>query len=378
MAFRKPALLVASSQESIEIARAVAAHLENDAEVIVWDEEVAEFGKTLLESLAKRIEEFDFAVLVLSADDQVATRGDEWLSPRDNVLFEVGLCMGALGRDRTFLLIQDDSALKLPSDWHGVTFGRFDPIRADENMRAAVRTPCSRFRQLIHMHGRRLGRLAGAQNLSIDVTLLKGPGQIFRSIVDAMKSVESDSLVVYRALPMEYTAPDFGRERELGDEYESIIRDLVCKGAHEVGYWDKTIYGQPPSREARDRTISFIRQAFIPCPDTSFIGVDESHSHVGLVLVGESATGYPSDFAWQVGFLLFSDPKAHRPLPLYGFMTTSTKFIAEVLCKWWESVESKCERKGQYWDSRQYREDPDAWTRIVDRLCSLISGERAN
>jgi len=47
---------------------------------------------------------FDFAALVLTADDLTASRQVVSLGPRDNVLFELGLFMGRLGRSRTFVI----------------------------------------------------------------------------------------------------------------------------------------------------------------------------------------------------------------------------------------------------------------------------------
>ncbi len=46
-------------------------------------------------------------------------------SPRDNVLFELGLFMGALGREHTFIVHCHDEQLDLPSDLAGVAVERF-------------------------------------------------------------------------------------------------------------------------------------------------------------------------------------------------------------------------------------------------------------
>jgi predicted nucleotide-binding protein len=46
-------------------------------------------------------------------------------SPRDNVIFELGLFMGALTRTRTFVLAPSQVDLKIPSDLLGVTFLRY-------------------------------------------------------------------------------------------------------------------------------------------------------------------------------------------------------------------------------------------------------------
>jgi predicted nucleotide-binding protein len=48
--------------------------------------------------------ETDFAAFVVTADDVTASRGRRKASPRDNVVFEIGLFMGAIGRERTFVV----------------------------------------------------------------------------------------------------------------------------------------------------------------------------------------------------------------------------------------------------------------------------------
>ena len=44
------------------------------------------------------LDQFDFAVMILSPDDMTESRDQSYASPRDNVLFELGLFMGRLGR----------------------------------------------------------------------------------------------------------------------------------------------------------------------------------------------------------------------------------------------------------------------------------------
>jgi len=69
---------------------------------------------------------FDFAILLLTPDDIVQSRSTELASPRDNVIFELGLFMGELGRDRTFILQQPGSGMKIPTDLAGVVTSNYD------------------------------------------------------------------------------------------------------------------------------------------------------------------------------------------------------------------------------------------------------------
>ena len=82
---------------------------------------------TAIESLITHVEACDFAVLVLGADDYVISRGRKTYAPRDNVLLELGLFIGALGRRRTFTLLPRAINVKKPSDMLGVTDLFYDP-----------------------------------------------------------------------------------------------------------------------------------------------------------------------------------------------------------------------------------------------------------
>lgn len=73
--------------------------------------------------------------MVATPDDTIVSRGETTPSARDNTLLEVGLLVGALGRNRTFLLVTGE--LKLPTDILGLTRLLLS-YRADGNLRAAV------------------------------------------------------------------------------------------------------------------------------------------------------------------------------------------------------------------------------------------------
>ena len=70
-----------------------------------WTEGVFEASSTSIESLVTAAKQADFAALVLTADryNGIAEHKAK-PSPRDNVIFELGLFMGALGRERVFIL----------------------------------------------------------------------------------------------------------------------------------------------------------------------------------------------------------------------------------------------------------------------------------
>lgn len=75
----------------------------------------------LLPMLIKKIPTFDFAVLICEGHDKTVMyrngRKKEVATMRDNVLFEIGLCVMALGLNRTILLT--DAQVHLPEDLVG-------------------------------------------------------------------------------------------------------------------------------------------------------------------------------------------------------------------------------------------------------------------
>ena len=149
MALPRPSVFVGSSSEGLEFARAVRSQLEQDADLTLWNEGFFGVGKTFIETLSNAVSRFDFAVLVLTPDDLIHSRDVESFSPRDNVIFELGLFMGRLGRERTFMLHQADADLKIPTDLSGVTRALYRWPRDDKSHRSAVGAACDSIRDVI-------------------------------------------------------------------------------------------------------------------------------------------------------------------------------------------------------------------------------------
>jgi hypothetical protein len=145
----KPAVFVGSSTEGLQFARAVRSLLEGVGEVTLWDEDFFTLGNTFIDTLVDSAPRFDFAVLVLTPDDLVHSRGVDSFGPRDNVLFELGLFMGRLGRARTFVLYQSDANVKLPSDLAGLTVAAYSWPRSDKSAVRAVGTACDRIARVV-------------------------------------------------------------------------------------------------------------------------------------------------------------------------------------------------------------------------------------
>ena len=135
----KPTAFIGSSSEGLDPARAIRRHLEEDAELTMWNEDFFKTGSTFIETLVGAVSRFDFAILVLTPDDLVQSRDELNLGPRDNVIFELGLFMGRLGRERTFAVHQREG-VKIPTDLSGLTQVIYDPPRRPREWTQALAT----------------------------------------------------------------------------------------------------------------------------------------------------------------------------------------------------------------------------------------------
>jgi len=146
----KPSVFIGSSTEGLPFARPIRTQLADVAEISLWNEGFFGIGSTFIETLVNSLPRFDFAILVLTPDDLVQRRSDEnTFGPRDNVIFELGLFMGKLGRPRTFIVQPSDASVKIPSDLSGMTTAKYQWPRNDQNYAGAVGTACDAIRQAI-------------------------------------------------------------------------------------------------------------------------------------------------------------------------------------------------------------------------------------
>ena len=150
----KPYVFIGSSSEGLSIANAIKENLDNDADIVVWNQNAFEIGSTYLESLLKQMHKADFAILVLTQDDITISRNQKKPSPRDNVLFELGLAIGSVGKDRCYFVYDNSKEFKLPSDILGIK-GATYKLQASGNLTASVGTASNKIRDMINNLGLR-------------------------------------------------------------------------------------------------------------------------------------------------------------------------------------------------------------------------------
>jgi hypothetical protein len=211
----RPVLFIGSSAEGLTVARAVQSLLDHDADVIVWTDGVFDVGGTTLGSLVAKAAEVDFAVMVVNPDDTANVREKSRNITRDNVIFELGLFSGGIGRERTFMVHDRTKPLDLPTDLLGVTPATYQP-HASGNFESALGAACNQIRRAMLRLGPRKARLA-------------------ERLDEATASVETSSaridrlvelLARSRAVELDIIATQFGRQIEPA-KLADIRRDLL-------------------------------------------------------------------------------------------------------------------------------------------------------
>lgn len=176
----RPSVFIGSSSEGLRIAQVIQVLLDQVCEVEIWSQGVFGLTQGTLESLVLALERFDFAVLVLTADDLTISQGTERPVARDNVLFELGLFVGGLSRDRTFMLYDRTHPPALPTDLAGVTAATFEP-HSSGNLQAALGASCTRIQTSIERLGVRESQKV--RRLAEATETMEGAGSRMRELV---------------------------------------------------------------------------------------------------------------------------------------------------------------------------------------------------
>jgi Predicted nucleotide-binding protein containing TIR-like domain len=241
----RSSVFVGSSSEGLDIARNIQALLDNDCEVKLWNQGVFGLTSGTLESLVLALDEFDFAILVLTPDDLTLRRGQGHQSARDNVLFELGLFMGGLGRQRTFIVYDRTTDLKLPSDLAGVTAATFKP-HTNGDLRAALGAPTTDILERVRKLGPR--ESARVRHLAEATQEIEYAGDQIQQLIRLLarsRKVELD-VIATQFGPM--ISPDHLRQmrQDLEDLQKSLDEQSGAKGRR-----TSASTGRPASPTAR-------------------------------------------------------------------------------------------------------------------------------
>ena len=137
---RAPRIFVASSVESLDVADAINVNFDHQAEVTVWKHGF-KISQNTIDSLIEMAETVDFAIFVFTPDDLVTIKAQSKSMVRDNVLYELGLFTGTLGKERCFIIKPRNTDLHFPTDLLGLTPADYNGDRTDGNIEAAINHP---------------------------------------------------------------------------------------------------------------------------------------------------------------------------------------------------------------------------------------------
>ncbi|KQW72337.1 hypothetical protein ASD03_31730 [Ensifer sp. Root127] len=102
-----------------------------------------------LDNLIRITKQVDFAVFLLTPDDAIDHRNTMAFAPRDNVILELGMFMGALGKKRTFFVAPSDYETRIPSNFRGITPIIYDFLASDSDPHRSVQAACRQIRDLM-------------------------------------------------------------------------------------------------------------------------------------------------------------------------------------------------------------------------------------
>ncbi|WP_438729253.1 TIR domain-containing protein [Parasphingorhabdus sp. DH2-15] len=256
----KPTIFIGSTSEHEEVARALELNLEGKAEVNIWAHSFRP-GRTVFDELVSFSQTYDFAILITTPLDAVTSRDVEQLAPRDNVVFELGLFLGALGRDRVFAVTEFNKPSKIMSDYSGVTYLTYDGHRSDNDLTKALSPVSTQLMMQIGKVGKRndnplpsvnefsgeligLERIYDSFNLArddiySDLKSTKGPIRIFihiasqdigisGSFFDVLDEVAKSGNVDMRVLHASINSPLFRKERliSIGKDFRRVMHSL--------------------------------------------------------------------------------------------------------------------------------------------------------
>ncbi|OBU47673.1 TIR domain-containing protein [Photobacterium phosphoreum] len=228
---RKPRLFIASSVESLLVAEAVNVNLDHEFEVTLWKNGTFKLSSSAIDDLVEKSSFVDFALFIFAPDDIATIRSRSEHVVRDNVIFEMGLFVGAIGKSRSFILKPRDIEMHLPTDLLGVTPADYDANRSDGNLVSATNRACS----LIKAEVERLG-LINHESLSESKKIIANPvnyelkEQDFKFLAACLQSHTAEPM----GLPFHRISNDFRGVNEAALQI-SLIK------LERMGYLSKTV-----------------------------------------------------------------------------------------------------------------------------------------
>ena len=213
----KPTLFIASSVEGLEIADAVNANLEHDAHCTIWRAGTFKLSSQTVDDLVKKSSTIDFAVFAFTPDDVARIRSHDEAVARDNVVFELGLFIGSIGKDRCYIVKPRGVDMHLPSDLLGMNVADYATDRPDADIASALNYACKQIKDRIA----ELGAITRSSLTRADA------GSRHVANPPDYKLQDADLLFLAECVKSRVSSPD-------GQTFQSISNQLTNTSDHEV------------------------------------------------------------------------------------------------------------------------------------------------
>jgi hypothetical protein len=139
-------IFIGSSSQALRYAQAVKDYfVEEQFRVELWTD-ITNPGEILISKLNKVISSCDYSIFLYAMDDVITSKSHEHYVVRDNVILELGISIGTLGLEKSYVIreVTDKRKTKLQSDLGGVIYTTYTkPQRANlKTIKESVRKAC--------------------------------------------------------------------------------------------------------------------------------------------------------------------------------------------------------------------------------------------
>jgi hypothetical protein len=204
----KPKIFIGSSIGGYSIAEKIKKYLTSISECFLWKEvDIWEPNRSTFDNLIQMLNYFDFGVFVATLDDLTLTNDKLVIEARDNVILEMALFLGAMGYNKSFLLVEE--GVKLPSDFNGIFMPRFEK-KSDDSIRKACEAYIDKICEHYHLG-----------YLSLYPTTALAIGYYKNFIADLVESVQTAEKLNFNGI--EYA--DFKLKVVIPNDLKGLIRE---------------------------------------------------------------------------------------------------------------------------------------------------------
>ncbi|MGN2670950.1 TIR domain-containing protein [Aliivibrio fischeri] len=166
----KPSIFIASSVEGLKYAKGIQENLYHSAYCTPWSQGFFDLSQSTVDAFITKMDDFDFAIFVFSPDDITFIRSQEVKTARDNVIFELGLFIGKLGKERCFIVKPRDLEMHIPTDLLGLTPATYD--NNHPNLVASLGVACTQIERSIECLGVRKKVAKHLENISLSKDII--------------------------------------------------------------------------------------------------------------------------------------------------------------------------------------------------------------